>query len=72
MTIYIRNMSHTVTEAINRQLAHYSYHIGQIVFIGLTLKGEEWMSLSIPKNKSKEYNQAKLSEPKRDAHFIDE
>ena len=47
--IHIRNQAHTVTAAINRQLAHYPYHIGQIVFIGKLLKGNAWKSLSIPK-----------------------
>lgn len=55
-TVYIRNEGHTVTEAINRQLAHYSYHIGQMVFLGKLLKGKEWQSLSIPKGDSSKYN----------------
>jgi len=69
--IYIRNMGHTITEAIHRQLAHYSYHIGQIVFLGKLVKDAEWNSLSIPKNKSKEYNKEKFSIPKRKEHFTD-
>jgi len=69
--IYIRNMGHSVTEAINRQLAHYSYHIGQIVFMGKVIKNEKWNSLSIPKGKSKEYNKDKFSKPKRTEHFTD-
>lgn len=71
-TIYIRNMGHTIPEAINRQLAHYAYHIGQIVYIGRMIKDEEWQSLSIPKGKSKEYNAEKFSKPKRKEHFTDE
>lgn len=71
-TIYIRNMGHTVTEAINRQLAHYAYHVGQIVFIGRMVAGENWTSLSIPKGESKTYNQKKFAQPKRIAHFTDE
>lgn len=71
-TIYIRNMGHTVTEAINRQLAHYAYHVGQIVFIGRMITGENWTSLSIPKGQSKRYNQQKFAQPKRIAHFTDE
>lgn len=47
--IYIRNQGHTITEAINQQLAHYSYHIGQIVFIGKMLCDDKWATLSIPK-----------------------
>ena len=58
--IYIRNQGHTVTEAINRQLAHYSYHIGQIVYLGKMIKGNEWKSLSIPKSESSTYNKDKF------------
>ncbi|WP_085507203.1 DUF1572 domain-containing protein [Thalassobacillus devorans] len=53
--ITIRGESHLVLEAIERQMAHYAYHIGQIVYVGKQLKGEEWESLSIPKGKSEEY-----------------
>lgn len=70
--VYIRNHGHTVTEAINRQLAHYSYHIGQIVFIGILIKNEDWKSLSVPKGKSKAYNDHKFSKPKRRSHFTDD
>ncbi len=70
--IYIRNMGHTVIEAINRQLAHYSYHVGQIVFLGKVINGENWKSLSVPKGKSKEYNKEKFSKPKRKKHFTDD
>ena len=52
-TVYIRNMEHTVIEAINRQLAHYAYHIGQLVYLGRMIRGEQWKSLSIPKSNSK-------------------
>lgn len=58
--IYIRGERHTVIEAIERQMSHYSYHIGQIVYIGKQLKGEKWESLSIPKGKSKEFLQQML------------
>lgn len=68
-TIYIRSKGHTVTEAINRQLAHYAYHIGQIVFLGKMIKGEKWGSLSIPKGKSKEYNAKNFAKGKRKEHF---
>ncbi|GAL82761.1 hypothetical conserved protein [Algibacter lectus] len=70
--IYIRNMGHSVSEAINRQLAHYPYHIGQIVFIGKIIQNEKWNSLSIPRGKSKEYNNEKFSKPKRKEHFTDD
>lgn len=70
-TIYIRNQGHTVMEAINRQLAHYPYHIGQIVFIG-KMCVDKWTSLSIPKGNSKSFNDNKFSKPKHKAHFTDE
>jgi len=69
--IYIRNQGHTVLEAINRQLAHYPYHIGQIVFIG-KVYAEKWDSLSIPKGSSIKYNTEKFSKPKERGHFTDE
>ena len=70
--VYIRNEGHTVLEAINRQLAHYPYHIGQIVFYAKMLKKTEWNSLSIPKNKSKDYNADKFSKDKTKKHFTDD
>ncbi len=59
-TVYIRNEPHSVLEAINRQLAHYSYHIGQIVFLSKMITDTSWTSLSIPKNKSNEFNEKKF------------
>jgi Protein of unknown function (DUF1572) len=58
--IYIRNEPHTIIEAINRQLAHYPYHIGQMVFIGKMVCAVPWQSLSITKGNSKQYNEAKM------------
>jgi hypothetical protein len=58
--VYIRGESHSVIEAIERQLAHYAYHIGQIVYIGKQIKSEDWESLSIPKGKSESYLQQML------------
>lgn len=55
--ITIRTQPLNVVDAINRQLAHYSYHVGQIVYVGRWIRGKEWKSLSIPKNKSLEFNQ---------------
>jgi len=52
-TIFIRGEAHSVLEAINRQLAHYSYHVGQIVYLAKMLGKNEWKSLSIPKKKIK-------------------
>lgn len=70
--IYIRNQGHTVVEAINRQLAHYPYHIGQIVFLGKMLCNENWKSLSIPKGNSDEFNTSKFAQAKHKQHFTDE
>lgn len=70
--VYIRKQKHSVYEALNRQLAHYAYHVGQIVFIGKVLKGENWRSLSIPRGKSIEYNQSKLDLGEREGHYTDD
>lgn len=70
--IYIRNQGHTVLEAINRQLAHYPYHVGQIVFIGKMICNQNWESLSIPRNTSADYNQNMFNKSKHRAHFTDE
>jgi Protein of unknown function (DUF1572) len=70
--IYIRNEGHTVIEALNRQLAHYPYHIGQIVFYSKMLKQTEWNSLSIPKNKSNSYNDDKFAKDKSIKNFTDD
>lgn len=70
--VFIRNMGHTVFDAINRQLAHYPYHIGQIVFIGKMLRNDDWNSLSIPKGQSDKYNADKFSKPPRPQHYKDE
>src|SRR5947209_9367894 len=60
-TVLIRCKEHTALKAINRQTTHYAYHIGQIVFLAKHFKSSEWKSLSIPRNKSAEFN-AYLSE----------
>ncbi len=70
--VYIRNMGHTVVEAINRQLAHYAYHVGQMVYLGKVIRNEEWASLSIPKGGSASYNEEKFSKEKRREHFTDD
>jgi uncharacterized protein DUF1572 len=57
-TITIRSQSLLVVDAIIRQVDHYGYHVGQIVYIGRMIKDTAWQSLSIPKNKSSEFNQA--------------
>ncbi|WP_010252220.1 DUF1572 family protein [Myroides injenensis] len=69
--VKIRNQDHTVAEALYRQLAHYPYHIGQIVFIGKMIKDKDWKSLSIPKNQSSEYNLGKFNNPNSESHFTD-
>jgi len=56
-TVTIRGEPHTIVEAVNRQLTHYAYHVGQIVLLAKHFKSSEWKSLSIPKNKSAEFNQ---------------
>lgn len=70
--IYIRNQAHTVTEAINRQLAHYAYHVGQLVYIGRMIRGNEWKSLSIPKGNSLDFNKKKFSKGRHGGHFTDD
>lgn len=56
-TIYIRNEPLVVMDALNRQLAHYPYHVGQIVYIGKMIKKNEWKNLSIEKGRSDQFNQ---------------
>ena len=55
-TVTIRGQDHTVVQAINRQIAHYAYHVGQIVYLAKHFKSNEWQSLSVPKNRSSEFN----------------
>lgn len=54
-TVTVRGEPHTVLQAINRQIAHYAQHTGQIVFLAKHLRGKEWKTLSIPRGKSEEY-----------------
>ncbi|HEY0434487.1 MAG TPA: DinB family protein [Chitinophagaceae bacterium] len=56
--IHIREEEMTAIDAINRQIAHYCYHIGQIVYVGRLIKNEDWQNLSIPKGGSQQYNQS--------------
>ncbi|MFM9837371.1 MAG: DUF1572 family protein [Cyclobacteriaceae bacterium] len=69
--IYIRNEGQTVLEAIQRQLAHYPHHIGQILYQAKILKGQAFKSLSISKGRSESYNQAKFDKPKERTHPTD-
>ena len=55
-TIYIRGEAHSVVDAVFRQLAHYPYHIGQIIYIAKMMKNEDWQTLSIARNKSADFN----------------
>jgi len=70
--VYIRNHGHTVTEAINRQLCHYPYHIGQIVFLAKLMLGNDWKTLSIAKNASENYNAEKFNKDKTRKHFTED
>lgn len=60
-TVNIRGEAHSVMQAINRQIAHYAQHVGQIVFLAKHLAGPKWTSLSIPRNRSAEFNQKVLT-----------
>jgi secreted Zn-dependent insulinase-like peptidase len=64
LMVRIRGQDHTVIQAINRQLAHYAYHTGQIVFLAKHFKSSEWESLSVPRNRSAEFN-ARIQNPER-------
>jgi hypothetical protein len=70
--ITIRNQVQSVFEAIQRQIAHYAYHVGQIVYLSKIRKGDDWQSLSIPKNNSEVYNADKFSKEREKGHFTDE
>ena len=56
-TVTIRGEAHTMLAALNRQLSHYAYHVGQIVFLAKHFQGEAWESLSIPRGGSEAFNQ---------------
>jgi Protein of unknown function (DUF1572) len=70
-TIYIRNEGQPVLEAIQRQLAHYSSHVGQIMFQAKAIKGADFKSLSIPKGGSDDFNKEKFDKEKSRKHFTD-
>jgi hypothetical protein len=63
-TIRIRGEPHTLVQAINRQLTHAAYHVGQIVFLAKHLQADSWESLSIPRGQSQEFNAAMLAPPR--------
>ncbi|MBV8812583.1 MAG: DUF1572 domain-containing protein [Acidobacteriaceae bacterium] len=60
-TVMIRGEAHSVMQAINRQVAHYAYHVGQIVMVAKHLQHENWKSLSVPRNKSAEFTRRVLA-----------
>jgi uncharacterized damage-inducible protein DinB len=59
--VSIRGEPHSVMQAMNRQIAHYSYHVGQIVFLAKHFRGSDWKSLTVPRNKSAEFNRKVLA-----------
>jgi hypothetical protein len=63
-TVTIRGEPHSVLQAVNRQVAHYAYHVGQIVFLAKHLKGAAWKTLSVPKGQSEPYNAKMVQEHK--------
>jgi hypothetical protein len=67
-TVYIRQEPHTVVQALNRALAHYAFHLGQIVFLAKHLRSSEWKTLSVPRGKSEEFNRMSLEERRRIGH----
>ena len=64
-TVTIRGEAHSVLQAINRQVAHYAYHVGQIVYLAKHWKGAGWKSLSVPKGHSEQYNAKMVGERKK-------
>ena len=71
-TIYIRNIAHSITEAVVRQIAHIASHIGQIIYVGKMIKGTDWESLSIPRGQSEAFNQKSFDKGKRSEHYTQE
>jgi Protein of unknown function (DUF1572) len=65
-TVTIRGEPHTVLQAVNRQIAHYAQHVGQIVFLAKHLRSSDWKTLSIPRGKSEEFKQHKAPAGKFD------
>ena len=70
--VYIRNMGQPAEEAILRQLAHYAYHVGQIVYLARMLNEGNWTSLTIPKNQSKKFNQERFEKERRLKDFTED
>jgi hypothetical protein len=70
-TVYVRSMGQSAEDAIIRQLAHYAYHVGQIVYLARLFNEGNWTSLSIPKGGSAAYNKEKSAGGKRIEHFTE-
>lgn len=68
-TVYIREEPHTVLQALNRQIAHYAFHIGQIVFLAKHLRSSEWKTLSVPRGQSEEFNRKMIEQRQRSGNF---
>jgi hypothetical protein len=64
-TVTIRGEPHTVLQALHRAVAHYAYHVGQVVFLAKHFRGADWKSLSIPRGKSEEFNAEKSKNTKQ-------
>lgn len=62
-TVYIRTKPLSVIDAINRQLAHYPYHVGQIIYLSKMIRNKDWQNLSVPKGKSAAYNKELKNQP---------
>ena len=56
-TVFIRGKAHSIVQATHRQMTHYAYHIGQIVFLAKHLRAADWKSLSVPRNRSADFNE---------------
>jgi hypothetical protein len=71
-TVYVRNMGQTVEDAIIRQLAHYAYHVGQIVYLARFKNKGDWKSLTIPKGESDTFNKERFEKPQTIKHFTED
>lgn len=69
--VYIRNEGHTVLDAIQRQLAHYPYHVGQLIFAAKQYRSDDWKTLSIARNQSSGFNEEKFNAAKKIKHFTE-
>lgn len=71
--VFIRGKAHSVVQAINRQMTHYAYHIGQLVFLAKHIRSSEWTSLSVPRNRSTSFNEYLKQKPEggESEHHLD-